>query len=225
MRMFFVCAIAMLGACTPGYVRTTPPVRPEPAREIEISGELEVGAATAIERALSLLGTQMRDSLRVIRVIDDQSHIGRRGFSAIGHLCPENDRRICLMKGKVSIRIVWHECAHVYTFHLSDYYTDYDSLRFVELWEKIAGDVYTEVFNEARAEGLLTSYSRRNAYEDIAEWYRECMHYLYLDTNWQVFEDNKYLKTDLRYRKKLALMHKYGFFSDHEYERLKPLFQ
>lgn len=217
--------LVLLGACVSGEIRTTPPLKPEAARAIEVSGVPEAGALAAIEKATGLLGAQMRDSIRVINVTDDASHLTRRESRAVGHLCPENDRRICLLKGKVNMRLVWHECAHVYTYHLSEYYTDYASLCFVQGWEKIAGDVYKEDFNESCAEGLLTSYSRKNPFEDIAEWYRECMTFLYLDSNWQIFENNPILKTDQRYRQKLALMHKYGFFNVHEYQRLKPLFQ
>lgn len=138
---------------------------------------------------------------------------------AAGHLCALEPNRICLSDQYVTPRAIFHEMAHLHHRHL-----DRVSTVFSEEWMAVAGDVYKRDQSLPDNDGILTNYSRGDHGEDIAEWVAECYLHLVYDHN-QLILLNQNVKADPKYRLKLALLHRYGFFSDAHYAKLKPLFE
>lgn len=221
MRTFFIVfSILLLFPVGCAYHRPAPV---ENLSHPELRGDATAEQLAAIDFAFGKLPEDFLHSLKIVNVIADFKHfeflyVGQTRI-AIGHVCDSEGREVCLRSDSVTPELVWHEIAHIYSYSLPKFERD---------WQRIAGNVYDEryedYFWETPSEGLLTYYSRRNHYEDIAEWVECCYTYLYIDQNYWVFQ-NTNLKKDRRYAKKLALLHKYGFIKSSDYEKLKPLFE
>ncbi len=196
-----------------------------PRYALQITGAISTEEVSLIEKALSYLALPVERSIGEIQITEDKEHIQKDNKKAIGHFCSALQKKVCVLKGEVTFGLIWHEAAHAYVANLCDLYPTYEAFHFVQVWEKLAGDVYGELFTEAYSEGILSSYSRKTPGEDIAEWVRECLTYLYLDDQRPCFRYSPYLKTDRRYRQKFALLVKYGFFTECQYKKLQPLFE
>lgn len=202
------------------------PIIPRDYKIPKIVGEaLSEDDQKVILDAFSLLPKAMVDSLDEVKVRSDVDHfISGQSFIPIGHRCVADLlNRICLRKHWVKQELVWHETAHAYHHKLDKYYPR-GWYEFHFGWIKIAGKVYEEKYGIAESEGVLTSYGRTNLNEDIAEWVEKCYEYLYLNADNPVFK-YPWLKTDPRYRQKLELLYRFGFFNSSDYQKLKPLFQ
>lgn len=200
------------------------PVAVETNSYPEVRGDFTADQKVTIDFAFSKLPQDFLYSLRILNVVADHEHfeflyVGQKRY-AIGHVCGDDDlREVCIRSDSVTSDVVWHEIGHIYS---------HTSFKFEREWERTAGNVYDDHYEdyiwETPSEGLLTYYSRRNHYEDIAEWVENCYIYLYVDQNHWVFQ-NSNLKKDKRYLKKLVLLEKYGFVSYSDYKKLKPLFE
>lgn len=196
---------------------------------LEIEGkEVTEAQRKLINDAFSKLSkvTDFQHSVKKVNISAEKEHFeysyGSQIRYAAAHNCTTYGRRICIRPEYLERPIIWHEAAHVFT-HCRN-----DEKELADDWFIVAGDVYTDDYEDFYGKdpdnGLLTNYSRRNYLEDIAEWVECCYAYIYLNSYSWVFS-NKYLKSDNRYRKKLTLLYKYGFFSDGDYRKLKPLFE
>ena len=193
-------------------------------KALEIKGEdITSEQKERIHFALDQLPEDFKNSLKIIDIIKDREHFeylykGTKRY-AIGHANSDYPDKVCLRYDSVDSPLVWHEIAHAYA---------YASYSFERKWERLAGDVYDENWEdyswEMPSDGLLTSYCRKDHMEDIAEWVESCYIYLYQDKNYWIFQ-NKNLKKDKRYFKKLALLEQHGFISYPDYKKLKPLFE
>lgn len=200
----------------------------EDHKELQIVGENVTDEQHAlIKHSLACFSDEFRESVREVHLRYDKDHFlhsyGNKYFYAVGHNCVPYERRICIQPAYLNEGLVWHESTHVFTRCRSD------EIELRDDWTLVAGDVYfpdsyEDFYNEDPSEGLMTQYGRSNYLEDIAEWVEHCYTYLYLDSqNWAF--NNKHFKSDVRYRKKLALLFKYGFLSKKDYQKLKPLFE
>lgn len=217
------CMTAFLAIGLVGCSFSGQPVKVRP-KAVKIQGEdVTAEQKKSINFALNQLPEDFKNSLNIIDIVKDHKHFvyfyeGTKRY-AIGHANFDHPDKVCLRYDSVDSPLVWHEIAHVYT---------YASYSFERKWERLAGDVYDENWEdyswEMPSDGLLTSYGRKDHMEDIAEWVESCYIYLYQDKNYWIFQ-NSNLKKDKRYMKKLVLLQKYGFVSYSDYKKLKPLFE
>ena len=230
MKLLGCLAILLAVGCVPSlkeYGRDPKPVPPV-HNEPEISGDAITEEYRDIVRAaLGILPSRMVESLDLVRISGDLPHFRRKYKKdvPIGHLCEATDHAICLRAGYIKRSLVWHETAHVYAKRLDDYYHKMASHYFHRDWLNIAGEVYGDGYEgDPETEGILTTYGRRSVHEDIAEWVEKCYEYLYTAESIPIFHKS-HIRKDERYRRKLALLYQYGFFSEADYKKLKPLFQ
>lgn len=241
MNTFAFLALALAILVLIGCQSTGPDIPESPSENnhnLEIVGsnvtQEQIGLIT---KALACLPTPFYKSVTKIHLRDDLEHFkylyGDQERIAAGHHCLHEDKgKICIRSRYLNFIMIWHEAAHVYTRALEN------SNSFVYEWVRIAGDVYTnfykDYYGDPLSDGLLTQYGRKNYLEDVAEWVEECYVYLRVDSQSSTFSpeggsssggQNKNFKTDKRYRKKLACLRKYGFFSEPDYQKLKPLFE
>lgn len=153
----------------------------------------------------------------------DVEHFGKSwaGNIPAAHLCLPLSTTICLRPSEITPGIIWHEISHVWHFHV-----DGKQKPLSNKWSAVAGSYCDEVRKQHPFQNaILTEYGRGDLGEDIAEWVKEC--YRYLEGEWQRpwVEKNPYLVADPRYRKKLALLHEFGFLDNRDYKTLKPLFE
>ena len=229
--MKYFCALVVLAivGCVPSmleYGRKLPPAPPV-YNEPKLGGAgLDERDTSVIRDALVVLPKLMVDSVDLINVSLDKEHFRSdpKKEPAAGHRCKNSENTICLSKYWVTSRLVWHETAHVYERRLSDYYLPDGAYYFKRDWKNVAGNVYGDSYLNGESEGVLTTYGRKSYREDVADWVEECYRYIYEDTDSGVWK-NKHLKKDERYRQKLALLFKYGFFNEADYKKLNPLFQ
>lgn len=234
MRAFFFLAFLLLIAVLIGCQSVPPEINSElvekdqKKKNLEIVGDnLTKAQIDMIVKALAYLPKPFVESVTKIHLRDDIAHFqydynGKIRHAAAHHCSNEEQGKICVRPKYICFVLIWHEAAHVYTAAV-----EYSGSLAYE-WVRIAGDVYTSFYEDydgdPLSDGLLTNYSRRNYLEDIAEWVEECYNYLYTDPKSMAFQ-NKNFKTDQRYRKKLACLRKYGFISEKDYQKLKPLFE
>lgn len=201
--------------------------KPEADYKLEILGDNVTNEQKdLIIKIMSYLPEKFRKSVKVICLRDDKEHFtyyynGEIRFAS-AHDCSAYGQKVCVRSPYLSYGTIWHESAHIYTFF------NENSAALYNEWSKIAGDVYTSFYEDYYlqdpSDGLLTWYCRSNCFEDIAEWVKYCYIYLYLDSKTKVFQNNHF-RSDLRYRKKLALLKKFGFLKEEDYQKLKPLFE
>ncbi len=173
---------------------------------------------------LEVLGRMNREmitgvSFHIFRQNDP--HLGKAwdGRQAGAHFCIPFLRRICISVTSIDSRTIFHEMGHLHRARLIA-----NGSNFISDWSRVAGRVYIRDLNLPNNEGILTAYSRGNSNEDVAEWVMECYSYLIYGSNY-VITGNSEVKKDERYRKKLALLYKYGFLNAKDYKQLKPLFE
>ncbi len=191
--------------------------------EVVIKGDhFEPQKVKIVLDALGSLPRAMTVPNLEINIREDAGHFGAtwNGLGCVGHyhgcICP--NPIICILPGWLTPDTVRHEVAHAYQGYL-DRRTD-----FTECWLTIAGDAYDRKSNGGCKNGLLTNYAHGDEKEDVAVWVEECYKYLEQhSTPWS--SERAILKGDCRYRLKLALLFRYGFFSKENYEKLKPLFE
>lgn len=219
--------VLLLVGCSGGPAIETAKIKEYQDRNLEIVGDkLTSDQIATIKTALGYLPENFRKSVLVIHLRDDLDHFSYHYLdktkTAAAHNCTAKGRKVCIRPEHLKNNLIWHEVAHVYT------HCNPEASNFIYDWIRVAGDVYADDYESYYSKdpdgGLLTNYSRCNYLEDIAEWVQCCYTYLYLDKNYWVF-NNKYLKSDSRYRKKLALLYKYGFLDESGYKKLKPLFE
>ncbi len=174
-----------------------------------------------IENAIKMVRHMTKPEI-VFHILEpDSVHLGKTwmGGSAAAHLCYIGVGRVCMSANYICYRTIFHEVGHLYHSRRNR-----ESRRFHLDWVALAGPVYIQDTKLPNTDGILTNYSRGNPGEDIAEWVAECYAYLAEGVN-SCITGNLAVKTDPRYRQKLALLHLHGFFTDADYEKLKPLFQ
>jgi len=224
-RNIFLIALLFAG-CAPNLKLTDRPSRPV-YNEPQLGGpELTELDKIVIREAFKVLPPAMVDAVDYVRVIQDKNHFRKsdQTVTIAGHHCKEFDNTICISWIWVMRWIIWHETAHVYAARLSEYHK-MGEYYFSRDWRKIAGDVYGDNYRgDPESEGVLTAYGRTSWAEDVAEWVEYCYKYLHISKDDPVFQ-KPHLKTDERYRQKLALLRQYGFFSNSDYQKLTPLFQ
>ncbi len=182
---------------------------------------------TLILAALAKMPAVMSDPIRKIRLDQDLAHFKSSGrvIMPIGHRCPDNPRVICVRSPHLSMQLIWHEATHIYAYHLSEYLKNDGAYKFYKIWGEVAGDVYHEDAKVPESEGVLTDYGRTNIGEDIAEWVEECYYYLYISKTYSSISTNPHFKKDVRYQKKLKMLHEHGFLTESQYNHLEPLFK
>lgn len=197
-------------------------------KSLEIVGDnLKPEQVDLITKALARLPELFAESVTKAHLRDDVDHFEYSYNDTIRHAAAhhcgvEEKGKICIRTQYLTPMIVWHEAAHAYAAAIEHC----DILAYE--WVKIAGDVYDPLYEDydgdPLSDGLLEQYGRKNHHEDIATWVENCYSYLYIDPTSAAFQNGN-CKTDQRYRKKLACLKRYGFFSEADYQKLKPLFE
>ena len=193
-------------------------------KEILVQGNVSEREAQATLKVFGCLPTKMQKSVKCVIVIRDEKHFvySHNGKDYVAGGLYEGGGLITIWRKSFRRKVLWHEAAQAYVF------CALDREKFLSGWIEIAGNVYDsedeKYENQPMREGMVTSYSRRNAVEDVAEWVQECYAYLYFSDGSKSLLTQIDLKSDPRYRQKLDYLYQHGFFTKQDYEKLLPLF-
>ena len=223
--MRFIAGLIILllaTGCTAGGLYLLIREKGPKAYQVKIVGErVEPWRINVIYETLTSLTEETIVPKLEIVITDDQTHLGKtwNDKHTAGHHCLcFSPTRICILRQHVVRDTITHEVAHAYHHFLNK-----AGENFNQEWIRAAGDVYNKDKNAANGQGIVSAYSRINHMEDVAMWFEHC--HAYLHNNADNFTFISDCKTDPRYRKKLALLHKYKFLSAEQYDKLKPLFE
>lgn len=197
-----------------------PPISEQKSRHgITFRGPITQEQAELIDKALDVFPPHVLKAIECIAINDDQFHFLEDQKTPelnnqAAHYHPSVSC-ICIRSNKIYAPNIWHEVGHAYHYYLNS------STFFRGEWKKIAGDIYPVygIDNNFPKNGVLTKYGGTNYDEDISEYVENF--YITLQCPTVISQFKKFTqkeRQDHRYKAKLELLHKYGFFKEEDYQ-------
>lgn len=183
---------------------------------VTVYGELDEQKLSKIAFLASCLKPEVWSSVQMVVINDDDSHYDSL-FNA-GHC--HSVGGVCVKSAFIDDPLtLWHEAAHAWHFHLAQTGSDFE-----KEWIKISGSYrkMKEGINFPTL-GFLNPYSAQNIMEDVACVFAA----VYGEAN-GLATDYTFLRAsaanrDKRYRQKVELLRKYGFFTTETYRKFLAL--
>ncbi len=205
-----------------------PPATGYSSHDFEVCGPATKEEIRGLDKALDVLPEAMVDSIMRVSAQPEKHFTTVPG--EVAHVMMESGAGICFSPGYLDDpEVIWHEAAHCYENHLIA-----TGRLFSIRWKMVAGDVYddgteyrisqalgTWFVTRSVKRGVLTTYGRTNPHEDVAEFTGEV--YKFLAGGYSQIQELKktgLFSSDTRYRKKLGLLHEYGFLNDEDYRKV-----